>query len=84
MECIKLSVEVDGRRGGGGGGHLSVVLRVVSDDDLVGVEGAAKAALVDIMIINYCVEAMPMRFMCCKASSKPTMLLHLKKMMTSE
>ena len=59
-ECIKLSEEVvDGRAGGGG--HLSAlaVLRAVSssNDDLVGVEGAAKA-LADIMIINnYCVEA---------------------------
>ena len=52
MECIKLSVEVDGRAGGGG--HLSVVRGAVpsSNDDLVGVEGAAKA-LVNIMIINY-------------------------------
>ena len=55
MECIKLSVEeVDGRAGGGG--HLSVVLRAVpsSNDDLMGVQGAAKVVVDDIMIINYC------------------------------
>ena len=51
MECKKLSVEVvDGRAGGGG--HLSVARGAVpsSNDDLVGVEGAAKALVDDIMI----------------------------------
>ena len=89
MECKKkLSVEeVDGRAGGGG--HLSAlaVLRAVplsSNDNLVGVEGAAKA-LADIMIINYCVEANANAFYVpCAVRSKQKPMLHLKKMVATD